>query len=376
MFKIFIPADALAETYLREFRRNGSNQSKWYKILLKQSNICTIGYDESDVDPMSDSNIINILAKSYSTINIEPKDKYISLINDNPEIVMENPNSLFYLDIPSKLAKSIQNHYGVMCQSAKKKIDTKPLTTIPGLIDFNKFREVQITDCWKEVFKVPSLTPSNGLCIIDRNLFSNDWYWKNLSDKKYMDGVRNVFCILENALPNNFDKDYHVTIICEQPSGSNSDISQNNQIENLNPLDTLSELLFSAIELLKRNYNIVMEIIAFKKGSRYYNELTHNRQIISNYYRIDAPNGLGLSTIRYKEGQETAQYGQNVMSFLLYSTGLNSCGSDCPIRSNERVVNDYNKFINYWRKNCETDEYWYACNTNKTFLDHKNRLFY
>lgn len=371
MFKIFISANALADTILRESgRKNISNQSKWYKILLKQSKICTIGYDESDMNPISDSNVIRIFAINNPTICLFQDDEYISQIPHHPEVVTDNPSALFYLDIPPKIAREIQNKYGVMCQSTHRKFNTKPLTTETNLCDFKKYSKLDAVKEWSRIFSICSNIPSNSLCIIDRNLFSYDWYWKqeNIDKKELLDGIKNVLCILENALPIKLSTDYHVTIICDQPSQDKLTIAEK--------LEKLSGYLFEVVKCLKRSYNIILEIIAFKKGSKFYNEVTHNRQIVSNYYHIEALNGLNL--INFNPKGSFAQYAQPVKTYMLYSTGLNSNNSDCPIRTNERLISDYQEFIKYWRKNIATidDSYWYVSNdSRKNFSNFVNKLF-
>lgn len=379
MFKVFIPAKVLANIYLEESsRKNSRNQSNWFRILMKQNTIYTIGYKLPDSAPSdddaSDEAVLWDFCRRYD-IAIVPRDNYLQSIKDMPQTVLEQPCGVFYLDITPQEARDIQNKYGVICQSTSRPFNAKVLATAPEVYDFPKYKNAPQ---WKTIFEIPNYAPSNAICIIDRNLFAYDGQINTHTQRENSSGVYNVYFILDSALPKHLSVPYHVTIFCEcLPLKVRDPITKKEEVVRSaeDQFNTIANTIFEEINMLNRDFQIEAEIIAFKKGKRFYNEVTHNRQIFSNYYRIGAENGLNATNFVGNHNQGST-YSQQLNAHLLYSTGLRRGGTYCTADTNNRLEIDCASFIDYWRRNADSNDYLYASNNETaSFLTHKNRLF-
>lgn len=371
MFRIYITAEALADACLQEQSRPYSEQSTWFHILRKQNKIYTIGYKPptSDTlleDDFSDSGIIAGMNAAYN-IDFIPQDEYINSIKRDHSNVYKQPNAAFFLDISKEEAQQIQEEFGVICQSVDN-IDTSVFTEECVRFEFVNYKPVR--GGWKELFDVQSLIPSNSLCIIDRFLFTNDGISNPNSgyeSEVIYNGLDTLLLILNHALPSKFGDTYHVTIICEKAHVKNRLIFQ-----------TLQYKIFDIIELIseRKGYPIFAQVIAVDgKIAKYTNPLTHNRQIVSNYYRIGFPNGVD-AILFYSGSQGKAHFTQSVQGELLYSTGLRHPNSQCPEDSIAATQIAFKRVIQRWQGAFEPDHYYYADNLgNSSIMNFKNRLF-
>ena len=383
MFRIFVNAKSLADIYLSEGERaNIRNQSDWFRILMKQTELFTEGYkipsSLSSVDPLSDDYVLLLLSQNNPQLKLTPSDDYLSSITERPDEVLKYPRSIFWLDIDSKQARKIQKDYGIIIQSANKKFDTKCITRENDSYEFVQNKRVDVF--WKNIYAGVSSILGNAICLVDRNLFTYDGQLNQQTGKEQVNGIYNVYFILDSALPKDLKTHYDVTILTEQRTKIIKDHesgTENVVIDN-EFMTRLSNSIFDLIPSLERNYEINIEIFAFKKSTnnhkvKFYND-THNRRIFSNYYTISAD--LGLNAINYNDLQKPlGTYSQEITRKTYYSTGLRSNASS-PVEDANRMCSVWSNFITHLRKNCETEDYWYASNTGKTFLKYKNRLFY
>lgn len=378
MFRIYITAKALADVCLQEQSKTYSEQSAWFHILCKQKAIYTIGYTPPITetlmeDDLSDSGIITTMFAAYN-INIIPKDRYIKAVLRDYSQVYQQPNAAFILDLSPAEAKKIQEEYGIICQSTSTPIDTSVFTEECVRFEFVNHRLV--SGGWKELFEVPSSIPSNSLCIIDRFLFSNDG--QNNSNTGYeteviYNGLDTLHLILHNALPPKFGNTYNVTIICEKK-----------QIKNRLIFQTLQQKIFDIVYNISKlkGYSIFSQLIAIDGDvAKYSNSLTHNRQIISNYYKISFPNGVD-AILFYNGSQNKAHFTQSVQGELLYCTGLRHPNSQCPEDSIAATQLAFKRVLQRWKEAYEPghiyepDHYFYADNWgNSSILNFQNRLF-
>lgn len=375
MFKVYISAKKLAEIYLKESAKSSAaTQSNWFRILLRQAQLYTAGYsfpnsapDDSDT---SDEAILWQLQKNLQ-IELCPQDEFAQALSTAPERVLQHAGGVFYLDLSPAQARKIQKDYGVICQSTDKPFSTKCLTAEPATYDYSKGHPAP---GWNEVMEVPHGAPLNALCIIDRNLFVYDGRPHPALGTEQTNGSDNVFHILDSILPKMQKAEFHVTIFTEQRMMSlpNPNTGRREDVMDRDFMEELSERLFSRVDDLHRPYPIVMELIAMKKRTRYFND-THNRQIISNYFRVTSENGL--NTTDFMDG-EVSIYSQQLNSFLYYSNGLRRLHSDCTADTANRMTKVCSDFVDHWRQNAGTTDYWYACNMpERSFMNHKNRLF-
>lgn len=365
MFKVFITAKALADVCLSEGDKERSQQSKWFRILSRQKEIYTIGYTLNDT-PYEESDFSDeaILYRAQLGLGFTllPEDRFITGVADNPESVLLHPSAAFYLDITPEEAAHIQEKYGVICQSTTNPFDESSLTDEIDVYDMNK-GERAIP--WSQVLSSVEDLPSNSLFIIDRNLFAYDGQTSRDGSSERADGIYNVFFILDKALPKTFGSTYHVTVLCDQKAEGED--------WNRTHFEQVSNSLFQYASALNREYPIIIEVIAFRKHAYYYNELTHTRQLISNYYRATAENGL--NTTNYTEDQQS-YYPQQLTVQRLYCTGLKREGTNTPADTVRRMHETYQDFLTGWRTHKPTDYYWYACNMDDlNYQNHTNRLF-
>ena len=350
MFSIYISASALADTYLQESDKPFTEQSDWFKILRKQTEIFTYGYvpvDDDFEDGFSVSDILENLGRSYGIL-IKPADDYISQVLDNNQKVLDHPNAAFFLDIEAEKAQDIQSQYGVICQ-ATDSIDSKVFTK--SCIGTNLVKDQETKKGWESILKIPTELPSNSLCIVDRFLFAEDG--KNKFGYNTI-GFDNISLILYYALPNSFNDEYHITIITDR-----------NNIKSGIIFQTMSDKLIHLVNILaeKKGYPIKLEFLAIdvnNKATKYTQPFIHNRQIFSNYYHINFPNGVNI--LYFKGGKSFAKYNQFIKGTLLYNDSLDYIESDPIISVIESYRKRFKEIIIDWKAGKDVGYYSYADN--------------
>lgn len=372
MFRIYITAKNLVDTYLQEGGKDYAKQSEWFHILLKQKEIFTTGYadplgDILEEDDISDSALIAEMSAAYN-IRFIPSDKYIEEVKQDHSKVYNQPNAAFFIDVDKNIADKIQNAYGVVCQSVNSEIDTSIFTD--ECLRYEYVKGKAVNGGWQDLFEVQSKIPSNALCIIDRNLFVYDG--QNNPNKRYnseiiYNGLDTILMILNCALPKSFNETYHITIICEKK-----------QIKNRLIFQTLQQELFSRVAMISKlkGYPILAQLIAVDDDlAKYTHPLTHNRQIISNYHRMFFLNGI--NAIRFYHGSEgKAEYTQTVQGELLYGSGLKHYKSECPEDAIRPIQDAMISVLRRWNNSFEPGHYYYADNLgNSSIKNFTNRLF-
>lgn len=371
MFRIFITAKALADIYLKEKPKSYKEQSEWFHILLKQKEIFTTGYsipsgDIIEEDDLTDSGIIAEMASAYN-IKFTPSDEYLeSVLNDNTK-VYDYPNAAFFLDVTQEVANDIQDKFGVICQPANN-VDTSVFTEECIRHVFEKNRP--INGGWKELLEVQSRIPSNSMCIIDRYLFTYDGSEnRNKREELIYNGLDTIMLILNYVLPEKFSQTYHLTVICDRE-----------QIKNHLVFQTLQYELFRRVNIVakRKGYPIFTQLIAVDcKQASYSAQLTHNRQIASNYHRMAFDNGI--NAIRFYYGaNNSAEYTQTLQGELLYGTGLRHINSECPANSIATTQKAGNYIFTRWMSQKIEDfgHFLYADNLGNTSIrNFKNRFF-
>lgn len=225
------------------------------------------------------------------------KSDYINTVPNNPELVLEEPCGIFLLNIPKDIAYSIQRRFGVICQSTSNMSHDvlthkgTSIELIQGIGDRN----------WSDVFQKFKSTPSNSVIIIDAHLFENDSYDERNScyDESRSYGRNNLFAILDNILPDNFDKAYHVSILLTDIDEAKKEKKSRTNLTNLRIVKEINKLRNKI-----RPYEICIEVHFFSQHEGYHN-IIHNRRILSNYYVLDAQYKLAAfdNDNRSREGQ-------------------------------------------------------------------------
>lgn len=391
MFRIYIPSRVLLDIYFAEGDMPEEKQSYFCRMIKRANTIFMTGvdldncgmFDERDA---SDAHFLQNMETKFQ-ITLHNADKFIDEVKEDNSKVLEQPYAAFYIDgISPEEAAKIQEDYGVICQSADEKPNMDLFMENMETYDLTKYHKDNINNQkWKDIFEVPHIVPSNAVCIIDRNLFAYDGetYLTEVEGEETLkckyDGLINLQSILREALPTSFKGNhFDVTIFFEQDSFK-GDFS----------FEKLSNTIFGLISMLQRPYQVRASVIAFRpcrrigdnriSPAKFYNEITHTRQIISSYYRISAENGLN-TTMHDDNNAGKSQYSQVLYSMLLFSSGLKRRGADPAAISINRLRIDVRRMIKHWRENPKTDEYMIACNYKPVGArygveDFQNRLF-
>ena len=271
---------------------------------------------------------------------------------EHPENVLKNPSALYILNISSAEALSIQRKYGVLCLSSGA-LDISPLIDVNDYFTLSpgkkKFKG------WDRVLDSIEKLPSNALVLIDRYLFSS-------RNKDTGDGLINVRYILNELLPQEFGGgDYHITIVFNVEAKHSS-----------YTFDELASKLNSIAHQLRPGYSFMVEVFGIKESCTLYDD-SHNRQIVSNYFIVEASHKLAAFT---PEDKGTVH--QSIMPLALFTeSSLNGESSSAPLESINQTIDDFNKFYAALSYEAEHNTYYYALNgiRKERCMGVRNRLF-
>ena len=285
----------------------------------------------------------------------QPVQLLTSADNDDfkahPENMLKNPSSLYILDISPTEALGIQKKYGVMCLSSDSP-DISPLIDVNDYftptIGKKKFKG------WDRILDSVEKLPSNALLLIDRYLFSS-------RNKDKGDGLMNVHRILNELLPQEFEGgDYHITIVfnieVKHSSYSFSEIASK--------LDNIAHQL-------RPGYGIMVEVFGIKETCSLYDD-SHDRQIVSNYYIVEASHKLAAFN---HENKGTVH--QSIIPLALFTESCLNGESSAPLESINQTIEDFNKFYAALSNEAEHNTYYYAVNGKvmERCMGVRNRLF-
>ena len=143
--------------------------SKWCQIICDIQKIY-IKVEDVEVLDSADS-IINIASARYD-IAVLDKSEFIDSIYQDHSKVLENPGSVYILDIKTEEAEALQKDYGVICMSAKR-LDNHILTNLSTEMTYEAGESNNDTCNWRYVLQDFQHIPSNTLIICDRYIFQN-----------------------------------------------------------------------------------------------------------------------------------------------------------------------------------------------------------
>ena len=270
MLKIFITAQILADFVSKESTKSDEERSSFYHILKNKrySKIYVGTIDNQSMDK------INNFKQMYDIAIDKSKSEYVDSIPLDNSLVLNEPNSLFVLNISKDVANTISYKYGVLCFSADG-IDDKNL--IDQNIEFSPSTKEYVAGGWSSILQNVKTIPSNALIIVDRYLFAKD-------TESFNNGIHNLFNILKSLLPEKFDKknNYHVCVVFSPSTGKS---------KKKLTFEKLATLVNKKKYILARNYHIDIEMVLIPSNSRFYDD-THNRRIVSNYYIVRAEHQL------------------------------------------------------------------------------------
>lgn len=256
-------------------------------------------------------------------------------IKDHNDEVLNNPSGLYILNVTNAEALAIRRNYGVLCLSGDNP-DVSPL------IDIN---DIHISDArqrlgrgWDSVLDSIENLPSNALLLTDRYLFA---FLKATAG----DGIANVRDIIDELLPRQFaGGDYHVTIIFNDES-KHASYTFNEIATELNHVK----------QQLGRDYPIMMEVLGITPDCSIYDKL-HNRQIISNYYMVEADHKLAA----FNGNVGTAR--QILVPLALFTESSLNGKSTPPLKAINQTLYTLREFSKSLSTLCDHSVYRYAVN--------------
>lgn len=354
MFKIFISASSLERLCLEEMSKEQEQRSSWFLLLSKQN---IIYLDKNIYDEWEYGDALFTFSESFQ-INFKPSNvNYNTLAKESPHSLLVEPQGAFLLDVDKDTAKSIQDNYGIICQSTDS---LNECLLSSNECKFTLFKDTNVHS-WKELFEKGAKVPSNALIIIDRYIFG----WEGNLMSNYGDGVENIKQIMKAVLPASLSCDYHVLILFDASSSKDRNFELGKVAQQLESFKT---------NVLKRPYNVILELYSVTNKCANYDE-THNRKIISNYFI-----GSAEHLLKAFKRDGNAICNQDIRVECAYSHGLVDY-SDSAISSINHLLkqfhNMHEKGIDEYDNATENaSEYIVMCgtNTSSTVHDIKNRL--
>ena len=328
MFRIFIEEAILKQVIDSESQKPKASRSYLYKVMRLLKTLY-VSADEPDNGWAEHLKQLHGISVDYS------KSDYIKGVKEYPEMVLQNPSSLFILDIPIVDANNIRTSYGVLCINGEN-------PNIAQLIDTNNEHTTDdnepLGNGWSTVLKSVRNLPSNALLLTDRYLFSG-------YSQKAGNGIDNVRSILDTLLPEKFIGEYHVTIVFDNESKNVKYTSFKEIATQLNKVK----------QGLHRDYPINMEVLGITPDCDLYNEL-HNRRIISNYYIIKVEHKLAA----FNGNRGTCM--QTITPQTLFTIDSLNRNSTPPLKAIDHAIADIRNFSLSVSKTDDSSDYYYALN--------------
>lgn len=318
MFKVYISDSIYQNIIIAEERKSLSERSYLYKLLKKQP-----------VQILKPVEEMNILA--------------------NPKEVLNNPSSLYILNISPEEASAIEKSYGVMCLSSDS-------LNIGKLIDVNDDQTVdqheRLGKGWDTVLNSVETLPSNAVIITDRYLFKDE-------KPDYGNGFDNIKAILYEILPQQFKGgEYHVTIVFD-----------NREKYDKYTFNGIANKLEVIKQELGRNYPIMMEVLGIAEDKETYYRL-HNRRIYSNYFVVKMDHKIAA----FNNNKSTTE--QSIIPQQLFTLNSLNGKSTPPLKSINQIIRTLRSFSKYIATLTNHSVYFYAVNGKRMDRCYgiKNRL--
>ena len=317
MFKVYISDSIYQKIITSEENKASSEQSYLYKLLEKQ--------------PIQ---------------KLKPEEE--KNIEENPSCVLDNPSAVYILNISPEKASAIEQSYGVMCLSGENP-DVSPLIDVEDY--FKPSTQKKKFKGWDRVLNTVENLPSNALILRDRYLFK-------YKGKKEGDGITNVRGILDELLPKQFEGgDYHITVVFSLEDNS---YTFNEVAVELNAL----------VHQLRSGYGIMIEVFGVYDNSYIYYE-SHDRQIVSNYYFVEASHKLAAF-----KNNDIGIVDQSITPWALFTKNSLDSDSSAPLEAIEQTIADFRHFYADLASETNRGTYLYALNGKrmKRCTGVKNRL--
>lgn len=211
-------------------------------------------------------------------VNIHPNETFVIEAQRSPARRLEHPSDIFLFDDCLE-KETVDNSHGTLTLYGNN-LNSKYLTRHFSI----RFSENEETS-WKIAlsnFHKGKMPPSNALVIIDRYLFQ----YQPTADGRgvdYNNGIRNIYGILNELLPETFEGDYQILIVFDS-----NQISQPAGIK-----DVVRGMQSLRQTIRKGKYFPTIELLPIRReADKEFYRFTHDRMIISNYYSIRATHGF------------------------------------------------------------------------------------
>lgn len=293
-------------------------------------------------------------------IVIHANDSIFGEIKNFPSCLLDYPNDIFFVD--RSIRKRIPRNPGVLLFTQKSS------NAIPLKMHWS--RELAENDrfAWDTFLGADDKikhTSSNALIINDHFMFT-----------RFNDGVQNLLDILDSLLPMELNGVYHVLLSTDRDQLFND--------KSISTLDQAIEGILEVIRALDRKYRILFETLLIRRAGkeqggywhskedlREFYKQTHDRLIISNYFRVNATKAL-CAVKQSKNGEFVSKEKQTISFDGIYS-GIDNKFQDIsslPDKGCHDFIEDIRRFISASSPICE-----YYCGSKRGDVHHiQNRL--
>ena len=302
-----------------------------FKVCISDSIYQTIITSEENKAPSEQSYLYKLLKKQPIQI-LKPEEE--KKIQENPSCVLDNPSAVYILNISPEKASAIEKSYGVMCLSGDNP-DISPLIDVEDY--FKPSTHKKKFKGWDRVLDTIENLPSNALVLRDRYLFK-------YKGKKEGDGITNVRSILDELLPEHFKGgDYHITVVFSLEDNSYT-------------FNEVAAELYSLVHQLRSGYGIMIEVFGVYNNSNIYYE-SHDRQIVSNYYFVEASHKLAAF-----KNNDIGIVDQSITPWALFTKNSLDSDSSAPLETVEQTIDDFRHFYADLASETNRGTYLYALN--------------
>ena len=204
------------------------------------------------------------------SISIHEGSSVLMQVKQNPNLLIQYPKDLFVLELPSATtnAYSLNSGVAVFAEDANSPAS---IAKNSRTVDFTKGHEDSWNRCFSKVKREPR-TPVNSMILIDRYLF-----------RDFRQGIANLKLILSEILPDRIKGRFDVLLL----------FSDGQECLDIKVYDMkwFVRLLWNECKNL-RTFDINLEILIINDENKTLWDSTHDRRIITNYYRVIASHGF------------------------------------------------------------------------------------
>ena len=203
-------------------------------------------------------------------VSIHGGSPLLRQVKQNPNLLIQYPKDLFVLELPSSTTNAYSLDSGVAVYSEDSHSPAS-IAKSSRTIDFTKGLEDSWERCFSKVKKNPR-TPVNSMVLIDRYIFRDFWQ-----------GIANLKLILSEILPDRIKGRFDVLLL----------FSDGKECLDLRvqDMERFARLLWNECRNL-RSYDINLEALIIDDKNKDLWDSTHDRRIITNYYRVIASHGF------------------------------------------------------------------------------------